>query len=71
MQFLSDMLNRPVDRPNVVETTALGAAFLAALQSGLTTQDDFAKRLVAETAASPPRWTRPPETAATARGSVP
>ncbi len=35
MQFLSDMLDAPVDRPDVVETTALGAAFLAGWQCGL------------------------------------
>ena len=35
MQFLADILNAPVDRPVVLETTALGAAYLAGLQSGL------------------------------------
>jgi glycerol kinase len=35
MQFLADILGAPVDRPVVTETTALGAAYLAALQSGL------------------------------------
>ncbi len=35
MQFLSDILNVPVDRPKVTETTALGAAFLAGLQTGV------------------------------------
>ena len=35
MQFLADMLDAPVDRPAVVETTALGAGFLAGWQSGL------------------------------------
>ena len=35
MQFLADILGAPVDRPEVTETTALGAAFLAALQIGL------------------------------------
>jgi glycerol kinase len=35
MQFLSDILDAPVDRPNVLETTALGAAFLAGWQAGL------------------------------------
>lgn len=34
-QFLSDMLNRPVDIPKVTETTALGAAYLAGLQVGV------------------------------------
>ncbi len=35
MQFLADILDVRVDRPIVTETTALGAAMLAALQSGL------------------------------------
>ena len=35
VQFLSDILNVDVDRPRVTETTALGAAFLAGLQSGV------------------------------------
>ncbi|NWO56858.1 glycerol kinase GlpK [Chromohalobacter israelensis] len=34
MQFLADMLGVPVDRPTVLETTALGAAYLAGLQLG-------------------------------------
>ena len=35
MQFLSDLIGAPVDRPTVLETTALGAAYLAGLQAGL------------------------------------
>jgi glycerol kinase len=35
MQFLSDILGAPVDRPQVTETTALGAAYLAGLQAGI------------------------------------
>ncbi|MCQ4162826.1 glycerol kinase GlpK [Roseomonas sp. GC11] len=35
MQALADALACPVDRPVVAETTALGAAYLAGLQSGL------------------------------------
>lgn len=34
MQFLADMLNASVDRPKVLETTALGAAYLAGYQVG-------------------------------------
>lgn len=34
-QFLADMINRPVEVPKVIETTALGAAYLAGLQAGL------------------------------------
>jgi glycerol kinase len=35
MQRLADILGSPVDRPAVLETTALGAAYLAGLQSGI------------------------------------
>lgn len=35
MQFLCDILNVTVDRPKVTETTALGAAYLAGLQTGV------------------------------------
>ena len=35
MQYLADMLDAPVDRPVVLETTALGAAWLAASRAGL------------------------------------
>ena len=34
-QFLADMLNLPVERPKVIETTALGAAYLAGMETGL------------------------------------
>jgi glycerol kinase len=34
-QFLADILDRPVERPAVVETTALGAAYLAGLAAGV------------------------------------
>ena len=35
VQHLSNILGIPVDRPKVLETTALGAAYLAGLQAGL------------------------------------
>ncbi len=35
MQFLADILGSPVDRPAVMETTALGAAYLAGRAAGL------------------------------------
>lgn len=35
MQFLADILDSPVDRPQILETTALGVAYLAGLQQGL------------------------------------
>ncbi len=35
MQFLADMIDAPVDRPEVLETTALGAAWLAGMRAGV------------------------------------
>jgi glycerol kinase len=35
MQFLSDILDLPIERPVVTETTALGVAYLAGLSSGV------------------------------------
>jgi glycerol kinase len=35
LQFLADILGAPVDRPVVLETTALGAAYLAGLAAGV------------------------------------
>jgi len=40
LQFLSDVINVPVERPEVIETTALGAAYLAGLQQGIFTSLD-------------------------------
>ncbi len=40
MQFQADLLRAPVDRPVVTETTALGAAYLAGLGSGLWKDTD-------------------------------
>lgn len=44
MQFLADIIDAPVDRPRVLETTALGVAWLAGMQMGaLPGQAEFAK----------------------------
>ena len=44
MQFLADITGAPVDRPTVLETTALGAAWLAGMQVGLCPgPEEFAK----------------------------
>ncbi|MCY4072461.1 MAG: glycerol kinase GlpK [Chloroflexi bacterium] len=43
MQFQADILGVPVERPRVTETTALGAAYLAGLATGIwETQDEIA-----------------------------
>ena len=43
MQFQADLLGIPVQRPKVIETTALGAAYLAGLATGVwRSQDELA-----------------------------
>lgn len=43
-QSLSDILQAPVDRPEIIETTALGAAWLAGMHVGIyPSQSEFAK----------------------------
>jgi glycerol kinase len=45
MQRLADILGAPVDRPKVLETTALGAAYLAGWQAGVYgPPDSFARK---------------------------
>ncbi|MEL6733616.1 MAG: glycerol kinase GlpK [Bacteroidota bacterium] len=41
MQFQADILNTPVERPKVVETTAQGAAYLAGLATGFWQKDQL------------------------------
>jgi glycerol kinase len=41
MQFQADILHTEVERPKVVETTALGAAYLAGLAVGYLTQEEI------------------------------
>jgi glycerol kinase len=49
MQRLADIVGVAVDRPQVIETTALGAAYLAGLQAGVyPTPEEFAKSWAAE-----------------------
>jgi glycerol kinase len=44
MQRLADLLDAPVDRPTILETTALGVAWLAGSRAGVwPKRDDFAK----------------------------
>jgi len=40
MQFQADILNKPVVRPSIKETTALGAAYAAGLAIGLFKNTD-------------------------------
>ncbi|MCF6303942.1 MAG: glycerol kinase GlpK [Rhodobacteraceae bacterium] len=50
MQFLSDIIGAKVDRPHVLETTALGAAWLAGMRAGIyPDQAGFAKSWALQT----------------------
>ena len=42
-QFQADVLQKPVVRPKVLESTALGAAYLAGLHVGYWTREDLEK----------------------------
>jgi len=54
MSFQSDILNVPVERPKVNETTALGAAYLAGLAVGYwESRDDIAKQWAVDRAFEP------------------
>ena len=54
MQRLADILGVPVDRPQILETTALGAAYLAGMQAGLYPKPaGFAKTWKLETRFAP------------------
>ena len=44
MQFQSDMLNTKVERPEITETTVMGAAYLAGICVGLWKQEDVLSR---------------------------
>ena len=44
MSFQADILGIPVERPEITETTALGACYLAGLSTGFFTSKDVIKR---------------------------
>ncbi|PLY14261.1 MAG: glycerol kinase [Sedimenticola sp.] len=54
LQFLSDIIDIPVERPEIIETTALGAAYLAGLQQGIfSSLEDIASHWRRETLFKP------------------
>ena len=53
MQFQSDLLNIPVDRPAVIESTALGAAMFAAIGAGIYTMEELARIRISERVFTP------------------
>lgn len=46
MQFQADILGAEVERPKVIESTAMGAAYLAGIQAGVWKKDDIVKNRV-------------------------
>jgi glycerol kinase len=54
MQFLADILNADVDRPQITETTALGAAYLAGMRCGFyPPMEEFAAQWLLQRRFSP------------------
>lgn len=54
MQFQADLLGVPVDRPQITETTALGAAYLAGLATGVwASKEDLKKSWQLDTRFTP------------------
>jgi glycerol kinase len=43
MQFQADILSTKVERAKIIESTALGAAYLAAIEAGIWTKEDILK----------------------------
>jgi len=44
MQFQADILDAKVERPSIIETTALGAAYLAGLAVGYWQKSDITEK---------------------------
>ena len=53
MQFQSDILNAKVERPKIIETTVMGAAYLAGICVGLWKQEDILKHKKIDASFSP------------------
>ena len=53
MQFQADILGTPVERPEVVESTAQGAAYLAGIQSGVWKKNDIVRNRKVEKCFTP------------------
>ena len=70
MQFQSDMLGVPIERPVVNETTALGAAFLAGLAVGYWSGREEIAACGRWTACSSRQWRRRGGWSCTAAGGA-
>jgi glycerol kinase len=58
MQFQADLLGIPVVRPTIIETTALGAAYLAGLTSGLYSSTQALSKLWRVERTFTPQWAK-------------
>jgi len=56
MQFQSDILETNVERPEIIESTALGAAYLAGLATGFWSSDEISNKNKIETNFTPQRF---------------
>ena len=48
MQFQADIVQRPVERPAIVDTTALGSAYLAGMEAGIWSEFSDLQKLAAD-----------------------
>jgi glycerol kinase len=46
MQFQADILGTEVERPEVIESTAMGAAYLAGIQIGMWKKEDIVQNRI-------------------------
>ena len=53
MQFQADILGTLVERPKVIESTALGAAYLAGIAAGVWKQDDIIEKKITDRSFTP------------------
>lgn len=53
MQFQADILNTPVERPTVIESTATGAAYLAGIEAGLWKKEQITRNRKIERSFTP------------------
>lgn len=53
MQFQADILNTPVERPTVIESTATGAAYLAGIEAGLWKKNQITRNRKIERSFTP------------------
>ena len=53
MHFQADILDTLVERPKIIESTALGAAYLAGIAAGIWKQEDIVEKKITDHSFSP------------------